>query len=105
MPIEENKLRAAVVQIGMDVRRRTNGRLMSGIKQMNNAGRPWQILQSHFVFVSAGTVNTFIQAVMKQVVRFGARIATAREGFWGAVTSGEHSSISGASIPVERHPV
>ncbi len=36
--IEKNKLRAAIVQIGMDVRRRTNGRLMSGIKQMNNAG-------------------------------------------------------------------
>jgi hypothetical protein len=67
VPIKENKLRAAIVQIGMDVRPITNGGLMSGIKQMNNAGRPRQILQPHPMFVSTGAVNEIIQAVMKKV--------------------------------------
>jgi hypothetical protein len=38
--IKENKLRAAIVQIGVDIRPCSNGGLMSGIKQMNNAGWP-----------------------------------------------------------------
>ena len=67
VPIDENKLRAMIVQIGMDVRPITNGGLMPGIKQMNNAGRPRQIFQFYPMLIGTGTVNEVIPAVMKKL--------------------------------------
>ena len=66
MAIQKDKLRAAIVQIGVDGRPFPNGGLIFRIKKMNNAGWPPKILQFHPMFVSAGTVNEFIQAVMKK---------------------------------------